>query len=411
MAECVREKAEKEGELVEWAPEEEHETSRNLFPLQRSPLLVFFFVEASERYTAAPKWSSSDKSKLKWSRGVREFAGINLTRTPRQSSLLYAEPVPRSHWSPCAGNSCQPMQTPSGWSRAASLRRFCIGGSGRKGSLSSNVQPSGEDCIHHRRNAQGWQRRVTHVFSSKLNPSHFIHSGHTNTSVGFTWSSINLTWIIKREIYCTIHCSEGPWYSCVITFLRMGCGGACGVWCTLYLNSIVLHSAVNLRARMGEWFMLPKGIWKMICGRYTVPPWLNRFHANPIKIWNFPLATIFFETVLFRHDTIFYPNGFISLHFDSEWWWGSRVIEWLGDQSRRRRAHGQPESIFFIGRCESIKHGPRVIDTSVDRCAPRLWAISTGFQRRALSQHVLRSFLCKFRRNRLYARKTSLVKS
>lgn len=75
--------------------------------------------------------------------GSPEYAGINLTRPPRQSSLLYAEPLLWFHWSSRAGNGCQPMQTPSGCSRAASssiLHR----GSGRKGSVSSNVQPPGK---------------------------------------------------------------------------------------------------------------------------------------------------------------------------------------------------------------------------------------------------------------------------
>lgn len=102
-------------------------------------------------------------------------------------------------------------------------------------------------------------------------------------------------------------------------------------------------------------------------------------------------------------------KDYLSVMFDTDHIlkvkvWGAFRVESLEQPSK-----GQSESFFFLYK-PVLEHQTwdwaHVIDTSVDR---RLWDIN-WIPETYIITACFRSFLCKFRRYRLYARKTSLVK-
>lgn len=121
----------------------------NFLRRQRAPL---FSEREWLQGTMAPTWSSSDKSKLTLTRRLRSL--LELIWRVLHVNLRFASaprPLVVLRW-----KRCQPMQTPSGRSSAASFN-ILHRGSSRMGRVCSNTQLSGMDSYI---NTAGWPGRL-----------------------------------------------------------------------------------------------------------------------------------------------------------------------------------------------------------------------------------------------------------
>ncbi len=112
----------------------------------------------------------------------------------------------------------------------------------------------------------------------------------------------------------------------------------------------------------------------------------------------------------YNFKSTLYINKLKRMHFPSYWfinWPYNRTLhmrirtESLDHQSEKADLHTSSLSLFYkpvLGH--QTWEGAHVIDTSVDRSAPRLWDIDWMPETYIITA-CFRSFLCKFRRYRL----------